>query len=141
MTFLCEYNIRKKTVWDLPPVKKVKKSRPNSKNNKQFSSIPNTKIKLFDIFEEKELSDNTEVEEVVEEVVEEEEITKNRETVESHDDSSYLEKVSTSSSVGVIINKQDVISTTETTEMSPGEGSSWAMLEIIKNIIQIAFSA
>lgn len=138
MTFLCEYNIRKKTVWDLPPVKKVKKSRPNSKNNKQFSSIPNTKIKLFDIFQDKELTDNTEVEEDVEK----EEKTKNGETLESIDDSSDPDKVSaTSSGVGVIINKQDVISTTETTQISPGEGSSWALLEVIKNVIKIAFNS
>ena len=135
MTFLCEYNIRKKTVWDLPPVKKVKKSRPNSKKNKQFSSIPNTKIKLFDIFQEKELSDNTEVEE--------EEQTKNKETLKSNDDFSDLDnKVSSSSvGVGVIINKPDVISTTETTQITPGEGSSWAILEIIKNVIKIAFTS
>ena len=123
---------------------KIKKSRPNSKNNKEFSSIPNTKIKLFDIFQEKELSDTTEVEEEekVEEVVVEEQITINRDsTLESDDDSSDLDQVSASSAGVVIINKQDVISTTETTEISPGEGSSWAMLEIIKNIIKIAFSA
>ena len=151
MTFLCEYNIRRNTVWDLPPVKKVTKSRPNSKK-KHFSSIPNTKIKLFDIFHVPELTDNTVVEELKEEEGEEEEeeklfekvveeeITKNKE--ESPDDSSDLDKGSASSSVGVIINKPEVISTTtETTGISPGEGSSWAILELIKNVINIAFSA
>ena len=119
-------------------MKKVKKSRPNSKNNKQFSTIPNSKIKLLDIFQEEELSEDTEVEEEEEK---EEQITKTRETLESNDDPSEVDSVSTSSSVGVIINQPDVISTTEATEISPGEGSSWAMLEIIKNIIKIAFSA
>ena len=110
-------------------MKKVKKSRPNRKNNKQFSSIPNSKIKLF---QEEELSDDTEVEEEEEK---EEQITKTRETLESNDDPSEVDSVSTSSSVGVIINQPDVISTTETTEISPGEGSSWAMLEIIKKLL------
>ena len=118
-------------------MKKVKKARPNSKVNKQFSSIPNTKIKLFDIFQQDELRDNAEVEEEVEE----EQKTENGETLESNEDSSDLDKVSASSSVGVIISKQDVISTTETTQISPGEGSSWAILEIIKNVIKIAFTS
>ena len=53
-------------------MKKVKKSRPNSKK-KHFSSIPNTNIKLFDIFHVPELTDNTVVEELKEEEEEEEE--------------------------------------------------------------------
>ena len=36
--------------------------------------------------------------------------------------------------------REDIISTSETTPISPGEGTSWAILEIIKNVIQIAFS-
>ena len=137
MTFLCEYNIRKHNVWDL-----TAKSRPNSKKTIKISPQQKAKIKVFDIMSESE--QNNEVREVTPSQEKAEQPTLSYEettnSIEIVEESDVNDSVTIDSIVeNVNENVSTSSTTTETTYMSPGEGSSWAVLEMIKNVIQIAF--
>ena len=126
MTFLCEFNIRQTKDWD-PPGRQENKSRPNSKQTKRFGLRPRPQLEIFDILGEDQQNQVLDV----------------PQTDEEHN-SQYQEPRTESNHILVDVTEDvKVVTTARTTDASPpspGEGASWTMLEIIKKIIQIAFS-
>ena len=135
MTFLCEFNIRKRSVWDLP-VNKVLKFRPNSKQSNKFSPPVRTQLKLLDLVAEAE-NEQEELEVSQVEELEDQQPMILQDTIKFDDD--FTEVVDTDTSPDKA--KKEPGSASEPTPSTLiSDGSSWAILEIIKTVIQIAFN-